>query len=81
MYESISPYNGDSKQNEITIHNLIAVASNPKLYEALEHGTQKKLVQFIASYTKKCLDNIEKHNYEETNTRELYNNQLKNKKR
>ena len=42
-------------RNEISFQNLIAVASNPTLFNALDDQTKEKLVLMIASYTKACL--------------------------
>ena len=61
-------YDGDDEQrgikNEISITNLITIANNDRLYDALDTETKTKLLQIISAYTKGCVNRImESQNY------------------
>lgn len=45
-------------KNEITFSNLIAIANNKKIFQALDGETQNKLIQLLCAYTKENIDTI-----------------------
>lgn len=70
-------YDGDDEQrgikNEISITNLITIANNDRLYDALDTETKTKLLQIISAYTKGCVRNImENNNYAAKKLRENF---------
>ena len=61
MYGPQNQYANENNavRNEIAFQNLIAVANNPVLFNALSEEAQKKLVSTIATYTEENLKAIE----------------------
>ncbi len=47
-------------RNELSFQNLIAVANNKMLFEALDAQTQQELIMMIAAYTTACLSGMKK---------------------
>ena len=45
-------------RNEISFTNLIAIANNKMLFDALDPETKQQLVKIIAIYTKGCIESI-----------------------
>ena len=72
MYGVVNEFKDDNNilRNEVAIQNLIAVANNSMLFDALDDETKVKLVDFIKMYTKSCLGAIEKYNYEDFEAKE-----------
>ena len=60
--------------NEKVIQNLISIASNPKLFDALGVDTRERLIAFVSSYTKNNLDAIEKYQKVAEEREEYYKN-------
>ena len=50
--------NSQQVSNEISITNLIAIANNPTIFNALDQDTQEKLIKIICGYTKACVSSI-----------------------
>lgn len=61
MYGSENPFNdkNNATRNEIAYQNLIAVANNPTLFNALSDGAKEKLIETIAAYVEDNLKAIE----------------------
>lgn len=60
MYGSINECDtrGNQVRNEISIQNLIEIATNPELFNALDEKTKTELKHLIAVYTRECIDAI-----------------------
>ena len=60
--EEFQGKNGDRRvTNELTIQNLIMIASNTELFKLLDIDTQQELERFIKLYTKSNLERINKY--------------------
>lgn len=61
MYGSQNPFSdqNNATRNEITFQNLIAVANNPTLFNALSEEAKAKLIETIATYVEENLKAIE----------------------
>jgi len=58
MYGHYDGMEGLEARDEITFSNLIAIANNQKIFQALDEETQNKLIQLLCAYTKENIDTI-----------------------
>ena len=68
MYQGVFGFASNESlviSNEISITNLIAIANNPVLFNALDQDTQNKLIKIVCGYTKACISSIMESNTSE----------------
>ena len=59
-YAQEGSYSTNILRNEISFANLIAIANNKELFQALDEVTQSQLVDVICAYAEGCIEQISK---------------------